>query len=244
MPRKGPRQLRAMLTRLYPDLSDPEALIREGRVTVDGVVVSNPASMIGPGAAVAVAPLLSLRGEAKLAPALSTFEVPVQGRIALDAGAAAGGFTRVLLERGAHRVYAVDAGHGQLLGSLRQDQRVVNLEHTNIGELTPALVPDPVELITLDLSYISLTDAVPQLERIHLAPRADLIALVKPMFELHLSQPPADRPRLEEALRLARQGIERAGWHVLGEMESPVRGSRGAFEYLVYAARGLQKVKA
>jgi 23S rRNA (cytidine1920-2'-O)/16S rRNA (cytidine1409-2'-O)-methyltransferase len=102
-----------------------------------------------------------LAGEAKLRAALAAFAPAVQGRIALDVGAAAGGFTRVLLEAGARRVYAVDAGFGQLLGSLRQDPRVVNLERTNLGVLDAALVPDPIELVTIDVSYISLASAVP-----------------------------------------------------------------------------------
>lgn len=240
MPHKGPRTLLKAVLQAHPDLTDPEDVIREGRVTVDGAVVQNPGSMIGPGAHVGVAAPLTLRGELKLGPALDQFGVDVSGRIALDVGASTGGFTRTLLQRGAARVYAVDAGHGQLLGSLRQDPRVVNLENTNIGSLTRALVPDPVETISLDLSYISLTAAVPQLHSIVLAPGVQMIALVKPMFELHLPQPPEDRPRLEEALRLAVAGIEAAGWRVRASMESPVRGSRGAFEWVVHAARPLQ----
>jgi len=101
-----------------------------------------------------------LRGEAKLRAALSGFGVGVTGRVCLDLGAAAGGFTRVLLEAGAARVYAVDAGFGQLLGSLRQDPRVVNLEATNVAALDTALVPDAIELVTIDVSYLALAAAV------------------------------------------------------------------------------------
>src|SRR5262245_23079822 len=105
---------------------------------------------------------VALRGEAKLRHGLRAMAVPVEGRVALDVGAAAGGFTRVLLEAGAVRVYAVDAGHGQLLGSLRQDPRVVALERTNLGALTLELVPDVVEVVTMDLSYLPVARAAPQ----------------------------------------------------------------------------------
>ena len=142
-----------------------------------------------------------------MAAAFDGFGVRVEGRTALDAGAAAGGFTTVLLERGARRVYAVDAGHGQLRGALRQDARVVNLERTNLGDLGPHVVPDPVDLITLDLSYLSLAAAVPQLEGVRLADDADLVALVKPMFELALPSPPTEEPSLTAALDAARAGI-------------------------------------
>jgi len=170
-----------------------------------------------------------LRGEAKLEAALAAFAVDVRGRVALDAGASTGGFTRTLLRHGARRVYAVDAGHGQLLGSLRQDPRVVNLERTNLGSV---VVPEQIELVTLDLSYLPIADAVPQLDRLDV--RGDLIALVKPQFELRLAQPPDDpRPALEAAVA----GIDAAGWRVRGTIESPVRGAHGSVEYFVSATR-------
>jgi 23S rRNA (cytidine1920-2'-O)/16S rRNA (cytidine1409-2'-O)-methyltransferase len=161
--------------------------------------------------------------------------VLVAGRVALDVGAAAGGFTRVLLARGARRVYAVDAGHGQLLGSLRTDPRVINLEATNLGEVDRRLVPDPIELVAIDVSYLALAAAVPQLARVELAAAAELVALVKPQFELGLARPPADGARLAEAVDRATAGMEAAGWEVRGRVESPVRGARGAVEFFVYA---------
>jgi 23S rRNA (cytidine1920-2'-O)/16S rRNA (cytidine1409-2'-O)-methyltransferase len=131
----------------------------------------------------------------------------------------------------------VDAGHGQLRGSLRQDPRVVNLESVNLGELTSELVPEPVEIFTVDVSYLSLAAAMPQLERVPIAPRAKVVALVKPMFELGLASAPVDDENVKRALELATAGIERAGWPLVGSMESPVRGARGAREHLVYAVR-------
>src|SRR5439155_15866930 len=113
---------------------------------------------------------LRLRGEAKLEAALSVFPVDLRRRAALDVGAAAGGFTRVLLAAGARRVYAVDAGHGQLLGSLRQDPRVVVLESTNLGDLDRKLAPETVDVVTIDVSYLALREAVAQPERIWIVP--------------------------------------------------------------------------
>jgi predicted rRNA methylase YqxC with S4 and FtsJ domains len=116
-------------------------------------------------------------------------------------------FTRVLLDAGAGRVYAVDAGHGQLLGSLRQDSRVINLEATNLGNLTTHLVPDEIDVVTLDLSYLALSEAMPQLENVRPTDRAHAIELVKPQFELGLARPPNDRAQLLDALNKAREAV-------------------------------------
>jgi 23S rRNA (cytidine1920-2'-O)/16S rRNA (cytidine1409-2'-O)-methyltransferase len=169
--------------------------------------------------------------------ALSTFEVVVQGRTCLDLGAAAGGFTRVLLEAGAARVYAVDVGHGQLLGSLRQEPRVINLEATNVSALDTSVIPDPIDVVTIDVSYLALAAAVAQLDRISIAPDAELIGLVKPMFELRLGTAPTDAESVAAATDRAAEGIESCGWHVLGTMPSPVLGGRGAVEALLHARR-------
>ena len=105
--------------------------------------------------------------------------------MALDLGAAAGGFTQALLEAGAARVYAVDAGSGQLRGWLRVDPRVINLERTNLADVGPDLVPETVDLVTIDLSYLALADALPQIDTSVLASSATVVALVKPTYELH-----------------------------------------------------------
>jgi 23S rRNA (cytidine1920-2'-O)/16S rRNA (cytidine1409-2'-O)-methyltransferase len=228
------RALREELVRRNPRLDDPDAAIYAGRVLVDGRIVTNPASQVRPGAAIRISVAQPLRGEAKLEAALEVFAIDPRGCVALDAGAAAGGFTRVLLRHGARRVYAVDAGHGQLLGSLRQDTRVVDLEATNLGVLGPELVPDQVDVVTLDLSYLALADAVPQLERIRLAADIRAVALVKPQFELGLARPPRST---REATEHAAAAIEAAGWRVVATVESPVRGRRGSVEAFVHATR-------
>ena len=197
----------------------------------------NPNSRVRRDASIAVQKPVVLRGEAKLRAALQTFGVAASRLTALDAGAAAGGFVRVLLEAGAARVYAVDVGHGQLLGSLRQDPRVVNLEATNLSQLDMVRIPEPIELITLDLSYLSLASGVRYFPKVQLARGATLLALVKPMFELGLAQPPSDDAMLEEARRLAERGIREAGWRVAGSIRSPVKGARGAIEFWVHATR-------
>ncbi len=159
----------------FPDLDDPAGAVTSGRVRVEGEPALNPRGLVAAAASITVDPVPTLRGAAKLAAALDVFDLTVAGRVALDAGAAAGGFTSVLLDRGAARVYAIDAGHGQLRGSLRQDPRVVNLERTNLGTLTPTLVPDAVGVVTLGtLSYLSIVGAVPELDRIAIASRRRL----------------------------------------------------------------------
>jgi 23S rRNA (cytidine1920-2'-O)/16S rRNA (cytidine1409-2'-O)-methyltransferase len=221
-----------------PDLADPEGVIRHGWVLVDGRIVANPASLVPRGASVVVRPPRRPRGTRKLAWALASFGISVHGRVALDVGAAAGGFTIVLLEAGARRVYAVDVGHGQLLGSLRANPRVVNLERVNLAELDRSLVPDRIDVISLDLSYLSVASAADQLAVLPLAPEADLVALVKPMFELGLAEPPTARSLLDHAVTSAGRGLDRAGWRVVGRVVSPIRGSRGAVEFFVHARWG------
>ncbi|MGH7723158.1 MAG: SAM-dependent methyltransferase [Candidatus Dormibacteria bacterium] len=216
---------------------DAEAAIAAGEVLVDGLPVTNPASRLRARARVTLRPVTALRGSAKLRAALTGFGVDVGGRVALDVGAAAGGFTTVLLESGAQRVYAVDAGHGQLLGSLRQHPRVVNLEAVNIADLDAARVPEPIDVVTVDVSYLSVAAAAAQLDRVTLARDADLVALVKPMFELRAPTAPSDRASLDAALAAASTGVSAAGWAVQGVMDSPVTGSRGAREMLLHARR-------
>lgn len=229
--------LRRRLASEHPELEDPDDLVTGGRVLVDGRFLTNPDAAIPMSASVVILPVSDLRGEAKLGYALDRCRVPVDGRIALDVGAAAGGFTKALLARGARKVFAVDAGHGQLLGSLRQHDQVVNLEATNVGDLTQALVPDVVDIVTIDVSYLSLRSAVAQLDGISLSRQAQLVGLVKPMFELGRGWLPEDEGSLAEAVQLAETGIAAAGWQVRASFRSMVTGSRGAVEFFVHATR-------
>lgn len=222
--RRRLRPLASELVRVRADIADPRTIIAAGEVLVDGRIVTNPASLVPVGASIVVRRRKPLRGEAKLAAALAAFRIEVRG-VALDVGASAGGFTRVLLQAGAARVYAVDAGVGQLVGSLRADPRVVNLERTNLAEMH---VPEPIDVVTIDVSYLSLAAAIPQLERVAFTPNAHLVALVKPMFELHAAAPP---PHPERAVALANEAIERR-WHPRACMRSPATA-----EFLLHAQR-------
>jgi len=179
-----------------------------------------------------------LRGEIKLRAALDLFGVNVEGVVALDVGASTGGFTKALLDAGAVRVYAVDAGHGQLLGSLRQDPRVVNLERVNVGELAERHVPEEIDIVTVDVSYLSLSAAVQQLtSRVHLRPNATLLGLVKPMFELRLASAPTEIATADEAITQAELAIAETGWQIKASAVSPVLGSKGAVEGWICAER-------
>jgi 23S rRNA (cytidine1920-2'-O)/16S rRNA (cytidine1409-2'-O)-methyltransferase len=234
------RPLAREIARRWPHLADEaEALVARGSVEVDGLRVTNPRSLVDAGASVRIAAgERVLRGRVKLAAALERFGVDARGAVALDAGAAAGGFVQALLDAGARRVYAVEAGFGQLLGSLAQDERVVNLERVNVGALDRTLVPDPLDLVSLDIGYLPLAAAVPQLGVLAFAPGAQLVGLVKPKDELGLGTLPDDPDAaVEAAVARAGEGIAAAGWEVVATTRSPVAGSRGAVEAFVHARR-------
>jgi 23S rRNA (cytidine1920-2'-O)/16S rRNA (cytidine1409-2'-O)-methyltransferase len=236
-PRKRARfvALLTLLQRRFPGLDEPARLIGEGAVVVDGAAPTNPRTRVRADAAVRIQRPRPLRGTIKLAHALRAFGVCPAGVVALDLGAAAGGFTQALLDAGAARVYAVDAGAGQLRGSLRVNPKVISLERTNLARLDRRLIPEPVELVTMDLSYLAVADAIGQIDRQLLAPSAQLVALVKPTFELHAATL-ADRPeQVRAAVRAASQALAGHGWQVLGEQPSPVLGSRGAVEAFLHA---------
>ena len=161
------------------------ALILAGRVRVNGAVVTKAGAPVAADARIEVSepdfPWVG-RGGVKLAHALDAFGIDVTGREALDIGASTGGFTDVLLQRGARRVVALDVGHGQLDWRLREDPRVVVIERRNARELEPSWLPGPVDIVTIDVSFISLRLILPALPAV-LAPGADIVALVKPQFE-------------------------------------------------------------
>jgi 23S rRNA (cytidine1920-2'-O)/16S rRNA (cytidine1409-2'-O)-methyltransferase len=224
-----------VLARLQPPAG--EDAIAGGRVLVDGCVVSNPKARVRADASIRVLPVNRLRGDRKLSHALDTLGVTVSRRIAVDIGASAGGFTTALMDRGAARVYAVDAGIGQLVGRLRLDPRVVNLEGTNLGALDAAIVPDVIDLVTIDVSYLALADAVPQLDRIDIAHDADLVALVKPTFELRRGSLAASDDDVRRAVESVRRTLAAHGWSVVDRCGAPPTGRRGAREAFVHARR-------
>ena len=223
------------LRELDPPIDDPEDALANYRVIVDGSVVTNPNSQVLPTARVVVKPPSELRGVQKLEPALDAFGVDVAGLVALDLGACTGGFTQVLLARGAAKVFAVDVGHGQLLGSLRQDERVVNLERTNIAAVTPELLGCHPDVIVCDITKLALREVAAQLVANDIPrPGCRLVGLVKPMFELGTGELPTGDD-LQRALALASDGVEQLGWTDLRTIDSPITGHRGAVEFFLHA---------
>src|SRR5579884_2284259 len=178
------------------------------------------------------------RGAHKLIGALDSFGITVVGRRCLDAGASTGGFTEVLLDRGAREVIAADVGYGQLSWSLRCDQRVVVVERTNVRDLSPAAIGGPVDMVVADLSFISLTTVLPALTGCA-SPDADIVPLVKPQFEVGKGQVGAGgvvqdpKLRCASVLTVARRA-EELGWHTVGVVASPLPGPSGNVEYFLW----------
>jgi 23S rRNA (cytidine1920-2'-O)/16S rRNA (cytidine1409-2'-O)-methyltransferase len=212
-------------------------------VTADGRLVGKVSELVADDAVLEAAPAHPWvgRGALKLVHALDLWAVPVAGRVVLDVGASTGGFTEVCLARGAARVYAVDVGRGQLHPKVAADPRVVGLEATDARRLTAALVPEAPDLIVTDVSFISLAKALPAALGLA-APGADLIALVKPQFEVGpakvgkggiVSDPAAQA----EALAGVTAFLEGAGWSVRASADSPILGGDGNREALVWAQK-------
>jgi len=225
---------------MAPSRERARALVIAGQVMVDGRPITKAGTQVDADADVALIapnhPYVS-RGGLKLAHALDTLHVSVAGRECLDIGASTGGFTDVMLQRGAARVVALDVGHGQLDWRLRQDPRVVVLEHVNARNLTLDMLPGKVDLITIDVSFISLSRIFPVLPPL-MRPGADVIALVKPQFEAGRSEvrkgivrDAAIHARVldEVAAAAAEVGLTR-----VGSTPSPITGQKGNVEFLVH----------
>lgn len=212
-------------------------------MTADGRPVAKASELIEEAAvveAVAAHPWVG-RGALKLAHALDLWPVPVSGRVVLDVGASTGGFTEVCLSGGAARVYAVDVGRGQLHPRIAADSRVVAMEATDARDLTPALIPEPPGLIVTDVSFISLEKALPAALGLAAA-GADLIALVKPQFEVgreHVGKGGlvTDTAARSRALEAVRAFVEGQGWRVGEVADSPILGGDGNREFLLWAVR-------
>lgn len=217
------------------------ALILAGEVSVDGQVVTRPAMAVPEDSALAVAhpPAYVSRGGYKLAHALDTWQLDVTDLVIVDVGASTGGFTDVLLQRGARRVYAIDVGYGQLAWRLRQDPRVVVMERTNIRDVSS--LPEPMDAAVIDVSFISLILVLPPVLRL-VRPEGWIVALVKPQFEAGRSQvgkggvvrdPIVHRQVLERVMNWA---IEH-GLRIGGCTASPLRGPAGNREFLLLLRR-------
>jgi 23S rRNA (cytidine1920-2'-O)/16S rRNA (cytidine1409-2'-O)-methyltransferase len=216
-----------------------QALIRTGQVRLDGVVAEQADQRVADGVEVELGARSRFvgRGGEKLTGALEDFGVDPGGLVCLDAGASTGGFTDALLQRGARLVYAIDVGYGQLAWRLRQDERVVVIERTNIRDLTSLTGPTP-DLAVGDLSFISLRLVVPAIRRL-LAPGGEILVLLKPQFELGrgrvgkggVVRSQDDR---DEALSNFTAWAAGDGLAVLGTVASRVVGAKGNQEYFVH----------
>ena len=237
-------KIRADLLLVQQGLAETRAqarrLIQAGRVRADGQVVVKPGTPLPPDARLEVVPgpRFVSRGGEKLAAALEAFPVPVEGAVAADVGASTGGFTDCLLQHGARRVYAVDVGRGQLHWKLRQDPRVVVMESVNARYLER--LPEPVDLITTDVSFISLTKLWPVLKGWLKPAGGQGIALIKPQFEVGrqaaargkgvIRDPALWRAALESVLAAAYA----QGYAARGLIPSPVLGPKGNVEFLLH----------
>ncbi|MGV1005722.1 MAG: TlyA family RNA methyltransferase [Candidatus Nanopelagicales bacterium] len=244
------RRLDAELVRrgLARSREQAQQLIADGRIRVNGAVAVKAATQVGTDAALLMTepgPDYVSRGAFKLIGALDRFAsrgLLVTGRYCLDAGASTGGFTQVLLERGAARVIAVDVGYGQLAWELRTDPRVVLAERTNVRTLQPTALPFVPDLVVADLSFISLTLVLPALSAAA-TPEADYVLMVKPQFEVGKQRLGAGGVVREPQLRAAAVAeVAAAAWALgLGTVDvvaSPLPGPSGNVEYFLYLKRG------
>ncbi len=225
---------------LAPSRERARALILAGQVSVDGQPQTKAGTQIDPSAdVVLIAPDHPYvgRGGLKLAHALETFGITVEGREALDIGASTGGFTDVLLTRGATRVVALDVGHGQIDWTLRNDPRVVVIEHFNARHLQPTDLPGSVDIVAIDVSFISLRHILPVVPPL-LRPGADVIALVKPQFEAGRSEIRKGVIR-DEAVQSRVVGevsaaAREVGLKPVASTPSPITGAKGNVEFLLH----------
>jgi 23S rRNA (cytidine1920-2'-O)/16S rRNA (cytidine1409-2'-O)-methyltransferase len=214
-----------------------QALIMAGKVRVAGETVRRPDRSFSDDAAITVesGPDYASRGALKLGPALDAFGVDPRGLVCADIGASTGGFTDVLLRRGAARVYALDVGRGLLHWRLRQDPRVVVIERVNARELTA--LPEPVSLMVVDVSFISLEKVLPALRQA--GPEADVVALFKPQFEVGRSEVGKggivrDAAVIEAALTRLRAWCTHNGYAVVAEAPSELPGAEGNREIFLH----------
>ncbi len=228
---------------LFDSCARAQAAIAAGHVTADGVLVRKASDEISAAAVIAAAPEHPYvsRGGVKLAAALDHFGLDVAGRICLDVGASTGGFTEVLLERGAKRVYAVDVGTGQLHSRLRGRDDIVSIEQTDIRKLDPTRLPELPDFATIDVSFISLKLVLPAVGSL-LKPRAQILALIKPQFEAgrHDSNKGIVR---DEAVQKAvcddiAAFVASLGWRTRPVVASAIRGGDGNQEFFIEAERG------
>lgn len=219
--------------------------IMSGLVFVNGQRVDKPGTAVNPTARIEVhgeaLPFVS-RGGFKLDKALKVFPVDPAGKVCIDCGASTGGFTDVLLQHGAAKVYAVDVGYGQLAWKLRTDERVVNLERCNLRYIEKEQISDPIDLAVMDVSFISIRLVLPAVKQL-LKPGADYICLIKPQFEAGRDEVGKkgvvrDERVHERVVQEILDFAESIGFSVLGLDFSPIKGPEGNIEYICHLKNG------
>lgn len=218
-------------------------IILSGSVFVDGRLTDKAGALCNESAEINIKqqmPFVS-RGGIKLQEAISHFQLELTDMIAMDIGASTGGFTDCLLQNGVKRVYAIDVGYGQLHWKLRDDPRIVNLEKTHILKLDWTIIKDVINIVTIDVSFISLTKILASLWE-HLSPAAMIIALVKPQFEVGKGEVGKggivrDPAKIASAVNKVIQFAEGIGFRVMGRIPSPIPGQKGNREHLIVMER-------
>lgn len=208
---------------------------------VDGHKVTKAGEMVGSDAEIDLKgsdlPYVS-RGGLKLEAALKYFEMSVRDKVAMDVGSSTGGFTDVMLQQGARRVYCIDVGYGQLAWKLRQDPRVVLLERTNIRNLGREIIPEEIDIAAIDVSFISLNKVIPKVLEF-LAKGGRIVALIKPQFEVGKGEVGKggivrDSAKRDAAVQRVKSELQATGLSIAGIIESPIRGQKGNIEYLLH----------
>jgi len=227
---------------LAPSRERARALIMQGKVTVNGHPVTKAGELVGLEAVVELKgedmPYVS-RGGFKLEAAIRHFGISLKDKVAMDVGASTGGFTDVMLQHGALRVYCIDVGYGQLAWKLRQEPRVILLERTNIRHLEKDRIPEPVDIATMDVSFISLSLVVPKIVEF-LGDGSEIVALIKPQFEVGKGEVGKggivrDPLKRQAAVERVKAHFQSCGLRTVGIIESPILGQKGNVEYLIYA---------
>ncbi|MCL4457489.1 MAG: TlyA family RNA methyltransferase [Nitrospirae bacterium] len=226
---------------LAPSRERAQALIMEGKVFVNGMPSPKAGAMVAEDAAIELKgediPYVS-RGGLKLEAAVKHFNISLKDKTAMDVGSSTGGFTDCMLQNGAKKVYCIDVGYGQLAWKLRQDQRIVLIERTNVRYLERNKIPDEIDIAAIDVSFISLTKVVPAVLEF-LKKDGEIIALIKPQFEAGKGEVGKGGIVKDEAKRLktveyVRESLESLGLETIGVMQSPIAGQKGNIEFLIY----------
>jgi len=224
---------------LAENAAEAEAMIRLGRVVVAGELVIKPGAQVARTSRVEIKPGRKYvsRGGIKLESAIENFKISVQGKVCLDVGASTGGFTDFLLQNAPKKVYALDVGKGLIDWKLRKDPRVVVIEGVNARFISPEIIPEQIEIAVIDVSFISLEAILPSLKTV-LAAEAEVIALVKPQFELEPKLAPKGVVRDESLQLKAVEKIEKfaqkIGFKTLGQTRAKIKGPKGNQEYFLH----------